>query len=380
HLEKWISKSGIQIILEEGNKIWMAYQPPSNIHLTKIGNLELDITFSPTNFSWGATDYKANIEQKTYLSIKNICNQPLDECIDLLIGFGEFLSFAMTKPTSIISIAGKVDVIHRGLVQQANGSFTLGEEELQETQVIIMFSLSNYAQNFEVKLSPNEMLFLFSDVENNFGEIFKTWINKRKVYEFVFDLLMTTMYTPSLYLHYHFLNIIQSLEAYHTIKYEDIYQDKKVYEKGIYRKFLEILRDFPSENVDPENGISEEFRNALKGRLKFQTRFSLETKIKEILSDISSVLPNNFIGSKENRELFARRASETRNALTHHDKQKRKQAAKGRELFQLFHTLTVILQICLLRELNLTDDSIKILVERNRSYRNEWKNEPESSS
>jgi len=374
HLEKWIGKSGIVVLKseEEENKIWMSYQPPLNIHLTKIGTLDLDLTFSQIFNSIGLTSYKANIEQKTYLTIQNPCNQPLDECINLLINFRDLLSFAMTKSTSVIEITGKADVIHTKPVRQANGSITL-EEELGEAQVIIMFPLWNSEKNYDMKLSPNEMLFLFSDVENNLGAVFETWINKRETYEYVFELLMTTMYTPSLYPHYKFLNIIQALEAYHTSKYEGIYQDKKVYEKGLYKEFLEVLKFFPSESADPKNGISDEFRNALKGKLKNQTRFTLETRLKEILSEVFSLLPNNFIGSVGNIELFAHRASDTRNALTHHDKEKRKQAAKGQELFQLFHTLTVILQICLLKELNLADESIKMLVERNRAYQNEWR-------
>jgi hypothetical protein len=278
----------------------------------------------------------------------------------------------MTKSTSVIEITGKADVIHTKPVRQANGSITL-EEKSGEAQVIIMFSLWNSAKNYDMKLYPNEMLFLFSDVENNLGAVFETWINKRETYEYVFELLMTTMYTPSLYLHHKFLNIIQALEAYHTSKSEGIYQDKKVYEKGLYIKFKEVLNNFPTESADPQNGISEEFRKALKGKLKNQTRFTLETRLKEIISEVFSLLPNDFIGSVENIELLAHRASDTRHALTHHDKEKREQAAKGQELFQLFHSLIVILQICLLKELNLADESIKMLVERNRSYQNEWR-------
>jgi hypothetical protein len=345
--------------------------------LTKIGDLDLEITFSkihlnPFDFYFGATYFKANIEQKTYLTLQNSCNQPLDGCINLLLSFRDLLSFAMTKPTSIIEITGKADITHTKPVQQANGSIKL-EEELQETQVIIMFGLWNSAKNSEVELSPNEMLFLFSDVENSLGQIFETWNSKREVYESVFELLMITMYTPNLYLHYRFLNIVQALEAYHTSKHEGLYQDKKVYEKGLCKEFLKVLKSFPSESVDRDNGISDEFRNALKGKLKSQTRFTLETRLKEILSSLFPLLPENFIGSIQDRELFAHRASETRNALTHHDKEKRDKAAKGQELFHLFHTLTVILQICLLRELDLTDDSIKAISERNRSYQKEWR-------
>lgn len=374
HLEKWVGKSGIEVFVsQEENKIWMSYQPPSNIHLTKIGSLDLYITFSSVCvYPFYPNAYNANIEQKTYLTIQNPCNQPIDDCVNLLIRFSDLLSFAMTKATSVIKVTGKADVIHEKPVQQANGDFTL-EKEARETQVIIIFGLWNPTKSSEINLSPDKMLFLFSDVENNLGSFFEAWINKREEYEPVFDLLMATMYSSSLYLGYKFLNIIQALEAYHTSKYEGSYQDKKIYKQGLYQEFIKVLDKFPSESDNQENGISDEFRNALKGKLKNQTSFTLETRLKEILNKVSSLLPNNFIGSVKDRELFSRRASETRNALTHHDKEKRQQAARGRELFQLFHTLTVILQICLLRELNLPDESIKILVERNRAYQNEWR-------
>ncbi|CCI31190.1 hypothetical protein MiYa_02160 [Microcystis aeruginosa NIES-2519] len=378
HLEKWVGKSGMQFSVEE-NEIWMSYQPPSSIHLAKLGSLDLYITFSPVCvYPFYPDAYNASIEQKTYLTIQNPCNKPIDDCVNLLIKFSDLLSFAMTKATSVIKVTGKADVIHEKPVQQANGDFTL-EKEARETQVIIIFGLWNPTKSSEINLSPDKMLFLFSDVvsdvENNLGSFFEAWINKREEYEPVFDLLMATMYSSSLYLGYKFLNIIQALEAYHTSKYEGSYQDKKIYKKGLYKKFIEVLNDFPSESDNQENGISDEFRNALKGKLKNQTSFTLETRLKEILNKVSSLLPNepDFIGNEKDRELFSRRASETRNALTHHNKEKRQQAARGGELFQLFHTLTVILQICLLRELNLPDESIKILVERNRAYQKEWR-------
>ncbi|MCL1472777.1 hypothetical protein LAY57_19110 [Argonema antarcticum A004/B2] len=378
HLKEWIGKSGIQaFVVRDENKLWISYQPPTNIHLTRIGELDLDITFSkiyvnPFDFYFGAIYYKANVEQKTYLTIQNTSNQPLDECIDLLINFRDLLSFAMTKATSVIEVNANTDVIHIKPVQQPNGDITL-EEELQEAQVTILFGLWNSAKTSEIKISTHEMLFLFSDVEDNLGQVFEAWIDKRKVYEPVFDLLMSTIYTSNLYLHYGFLNIVQALEAYHTNKYEGIYQDRKVYEKGLYKKFEEVLNNFPSESEDQESGISDEFRNALKGKLKAQTRFTLETRLKELLGEISPFLPNDFIGSDSDKAEFARRSADTRNALTHHDKEKRKQAAKGQELLQLFYTLTVILRICLVIELNLKNDSIEALVKRSRAYQNEWR-------
>ena len=376
NLEQWVGLTGLQVYHSgQGNQIFATYQTPLSIHLTKISDLNLDITFSSAGSYFNYLDIpsslKVHLEQKTFLNIKsNICNQAIDEFIDLAISFRDLLSFAMTKSVSVISITGTADIINQKFVEKELEVFTI-EEELQETQFVIMFGLWNAEEISNINIARNEMLFLFKDVKNNLGEIFKAWIEQRSTYQSVFDLLMITMYSPDLYLHYKFLNMIQALEAYHTIGYEGMYQDQKIYEKGIYKEFRKILKDFPSENDNKENGISEEFRKALLGKLKSQTRFTLETRLKQILSSLSSLLPNDFIG--EDREEIARRASDTRNALTHHDKQKREKAAQGKELSQLFYTLRIILQVCLLREINIPDESIKVLIERNRERQKEWR-------
>ena len=248
NLREWIGKSGIQVFKLQDYQPLICYQRPSNIHLATIDNLDLNITFSqeylnPFDFYLEAQYYKINIEQKTYLTLQNAYNQPLDECIELLINFRDLLSFAMTKPSSIIEIIGKIDVSQTKVISQASGE-SAQEQELKEIKVPILFGLWNSAKTSKIEISTDKMLFLFSDVENNLGEIFEEWIKKRETYEPVFELLMTTMYTPNLYLHYKFLNIVQALEAYHTSKYEGIYQDAKVYEKGLYQEFKKVLKDF----------------------------------------------------------------------------------------------------------------------------------------
>jgi hypothetical protein len=217
------------------------------------------------------------------------------------------------------------------------------------------------------------MLFIYSDVQDRLGAVFKEWLHKRERYESVFELFMTTMYTPSLYLHYGFLNMIQALEVYHGNKYKGTYQPDEIYKKGVYEKLLEAIKQFPSNSVDSKHGISDDFRAALKGKLNFLNQHTLQTRLGEILEDITCLLPENFIGEAEDRKKFISKASNTRHALAHHNRRQRKKAAKDRELLRLFHTLTVILQSCLLREVGFTDESIKNLINRNRNYQREWR-------
>ena len=133
--------------------------------------------------------------------------------------------------------------------------------------------------------------------------------------------------------------------------------------KDIYNKLLEIISNFPSEDLDSQNGISDDFRAALKGKLDFLNQYTLQTKLRQILENVISLLPDDFIDDK---------ASNTRHSLAHHDEKQKKKAAIGEEMLQIYHTLSVILQACLLRELGFSDESIKEMISRNRKFRREW--------
>ncbi|NTW20185.1 MAG: hypothetical protein HGA42_11510 [Nostocales cyanobacterium W4_Combined_metabat2_030] len=386
YFREWVGKSGITLYTpyiprQKDNQLLISYQPPENIYLNTINQLDISITFPPIYMNtfdmyFGAIYYKANIEQKAYFTISNHHNKSLNECIDLCITFKDFLSFAMSKPTSIISVEGKLDVTVPRYINQNDGTYTMNEE-VQEQTVIILFGLGGNQNNSEAKLSVHEMLFTFNDIGDRLGEIFNTWINKQEQYTSVFQLIMTTTYTPNLHINYDFINIIQALESYHSasdrFKDKGKYQQSKIYKDGICNKLLEVIEEFPEKTVDEAYGISDDFRAALKGKIKGLNQVTLQTRLNQLIEDISDLLPSNFIGDVQDRELFASRASKARNAWTHHDEKEKEKAAKDKELIKIFHTLTTILKVCVLRELNFTDDSIKKVISRNRNYQREWR-------
>jgi hypothetical protein len=383
YFREWVGKSGIKpyILRQKNDQVLIESHPLENIYLTKINDLDISINFFQMfnqfeNRYFGTAYYKINIEQKTYLTISNYDNKSLSECIDLFIHFRDFLSFAMSKPTSIISVEGKLDVTVPRYVNQDDRTDIMGEQ-VQEQEIIILFGLGGNLSNSEAKLSVHEMLFTFNDMEDRLGEIFTAWINNQEKYTPVFQLLMTTIYTPNLYINYGFINIIQALESYHSasdrFKDKGKYQQSKIYKDGICNKLLEVIEEFPEKTVDEAYGISDDFRAALKGKIKGLNQVTLQTRLNQLIEDISDLLPSNFIGDVQDRELFASRASKARNAWTHHDEKEKEKAAKDKELIKIFHTLTTILKVCVLRELNFTDDSIKKVISRNRNYQREWR-------
>jgi len=328
NLEEWVGKSGVEAMWSrEENKIWISYQPPSCIPIGKFEEIDLSISFSTININpyferyFRTTTYKRTIEQKTFFTLNNPQKQSIDKCFETIIHFRDFLTLAMSKPSSVSAVTGNVDITYEKPILKDDGSYSF-EEVTLPSQVNILFAFGNSGQNSETNVFLHEMLFVYNDIEGNLGEIFKQWLHKKETYESVFDLFMITMYTSNLYLHYHFLNIIQALEVYHRIKY----RKKKAY---------------------------------------------LNTRIEEILKDITHLLPDNFIGGENDRESFIKKAVDSRNSLTHHSKKER--LAKSEELAKLFYNLKVMLQSCLLLELGLTNESIKKLIERNRNYPREWR-------
>jgi hypothetical protein len=328
NFEEWVGKSGVEAMWSrEENKIWISYQPPSNIPIGKFEEIDLSISFSQIYINpsferyFRTTSYKRSIEQKTFFTLNNPQKQSIDKCFEKIIYFRDFLTFAMSKPSSVSAITGNVDITYEKPILKDDGSYYF-EEVIWASQVKILFAFGNSGQNSETNVFPHEMLFVYNEIEENLGEIFKQWLHKKETYESVFDLFMITMYTSNLYLHYHFLNIIQALEVYHRIRYR-----KK------------------DANLNP--------------------------RLTELLKDITHLLPDNFIGGKNDRESFIKKAVDSRNALTHHSKKER--LAKSEELAKLFYTLKVMLQSCLLLELGLTNESIKKLIERNRNYQKEWR-------
>jgi len=327
NLEEWIGKSGIQVMWSrEENRIWISYQPPSSIPIAEFKGLDMSVTFlpiyiNPLDIYFGATYYKANVEQKTFLTLNNPQKQSIDKCFETIVSFRDFLTLGMSNPSSVSAVMGNVDITSEKSILKEDGSYSF-EEVTLESKVNILFAFGDSGKNSETKVFLHEMLFIYNDIEGNLGEVFKQWLHKKETYESVFGLFMITMYTSDLYLHYHFLNIIQALEVYHRIKYKK----KEAY---------------------------------------------LKTRLREILKDITHLLPDNFIGGANDRESFIERAVITRNALTHHSKKEK--AAKSEELAQLFYTLKVILQSCLLQELSFTNESINKLIERNRNSLKEWR-------
>ena len=96
----------------------------------------------------------------------------------------------------------------------------------------------------------------------------------------------------------------------------------------------------------------------MERKLKWSNEVSLRQRLRDILKSCPQAL-NKVI---KNKKSFINKAIITRNYWTHFDPELEDQAAKNGELFKLTSRLRILLQLCLLKELGFSSDSLESLV------------------
>jgi hypothetical protein len=232
------------------------------------------------------------------------------------------------------------------------------------------------------------MLLTYDNVKDDLGKIFQNWIDKREKFKIVFQGLLINIRTPELYLEYQFLNIVQALEIYHKQtqkgKHKIEYMSQDSYQNGIYQKLREVIQNYPME---------EDFKRFLDGKVKylFKVEKNLKDRLRDIIDNISYLFVENNDDTKQSfadtfnsqddslfsritkdqdlKDKFLKRVTEIRHNLTHPDKEIK---IKNQELYDLLCTVTLILQTCLLIELEVATDTIKAIIKNRMRNQNEW--------
>jgi len=157
-----------------------------------------------------------------------------------------------------------------------------------------------------------------------------------------------------MYLQHKFLSLIQAIESYHRRVYGGKYLSD-----NDYIPTREALLKVVCQKIN-----DDDFRKSLKEKLKYLSEFSLQKRLKEILKKCGDVI-NLLI---QDNEEFIEDVKNTRNFLTHYDKNIERKAKSGKELYMLVQKMKFVLEICFLIELEMSVETIKALVSRNQRY------------
>ena len=341
YLDNWLGISGFDMSPSAKDEIIIKYNPPKPIKFN-IGDYEISIDIHTTYPRYTTVQTEASIKQTSYITIKSPEEKSFYEYQNAMANIKNFLSLGVRGLLYPLDIKGITD-INKKIIK---------DKELH-LPIDISYKLPDIPEDREIL--PFQMLFTFKDVHDKFELLLKNWIEKTHLLKPTYDLYFGTLYNPHLYFESQFLSLTQALESYHQRTYVGKYLPEEDYKK-IYNMLMNTIET-------ALEGIKGSLKDRLKAYLKYGNVFSLRTRLKEILNSNEELI-NLFIRDKDK---FINDVVETRNYLTHYDKDKEmpSPAESYEELFRLIQNLRTIIETCLLRESGFSPAEIKSFFSKN---------------
>jgi hypothetical protein len=345
HLEEWARITGFQVKLETDSKNHLTkhevtYNFPQKVE-AKLDNFNISFDY---DFTLGGDSIKeVNLKQIMFIKIEP--HKPIhfnEYQRNMCYHISNFLCLAIGRAVYPLIIKGKTEACKT----------KLSDGKVAYNDILILYKME-HLPDLSKKIRPFDMLFSFGDILDNFEKCLRNWFAKSEVLQPVYDLYFGTLYNPSMYLQHEFLSLIQAIESYHRRvdegKYVSVDDYKQIYET--------LITTIPQE-------LDTDFRESLKQKLKYLNEFSLRRRLKEILEKCGDVV--NLLIHDNKR--FIEDAVNTRNFLTHYDKNLDSKAKSGPELYTLVQKMKFILELCFLVELEMPLETLKALISRNRRY------------
>ena len=338
-IDEWVNISGIQINNDFKNKKYtINYSPPEEISIALKNGMELQIIFSYT-VPFAPKIKEAKFTQKTYFKLVSKQGSTFDDFISIAHKVTTLLCFAIDDIVCIDDVSLASNKILRKIDNGRTRPYP------------IKTYYPSYPYSTQVaKIEPYQMLFQFNDIKNKIELIFDGWLNAYEIIEPSLNLYFSTKVGAYKYLDSKFLALIQAIESYHRRTSDD----KRISEE----KYLEIVKKLIA-------CCPEEDQDWLNGKLKYANEISLAQRLKRVIEPYKEIF-----GNTKDRNIFIRKAVDTRNYLTHYDKSLKSNMACGEDMWKLFLKMEVIFQLYLLQILGLSKKEIEKILNSNDKLQN----------
>ena len=392
---------------ETFKKYEVKYEAPEPVE-AKIDNFK--ISFAHNFNVSGDWLREVNLKRTTFIKIEPEHELHFEEYQNILYHLQNFLSLATMRAIYPLSIKATTEQ-NKIISPFSNG-------KLHYPSIDIFYNVMG-KEDLSKKLTHYDMLFTFEDISGQFETYIQNWFGKADKLKPVYDLFFGTLYNPSMYLEQKFLSLVQAIETYHrrTMKNFELPEEKhekrikeildtapEMYKnwlrwklkytnepplkqriKDILEAYSEVLdgfisdkKSFVDKTVDTRNYLThyplmhlfsmdiklEEDLN--KGILPKEIKRGLEIK-DFFLSDNATVMKEKedkwWITDEKMKKFIVRKEDEKLKIY-----KLKEQPIKEEELYPLTQKLKIILEVCLLRELDFSLDTIKSSILRNRRF------------
>jgi len=197
-----------------------------------------------------------------------------------------------------------------------------------------------------------EMLLPFQDLRqtNTAETLFENWFQKEEVLRPVYDLLLSTVYSPGQHVQSTFLSLAQALESFHR----RVHGGNYLSEEGYSSIKNALIAAIPA-------GIDEKLSGKLKAMLQYANELSLKSRLDDLLEGIRRDHLDNLAGTDDPRR-FVRSLVDIRNYLTHYGEHKPSILESTTEMYNLNRRLTALLLLLILKYLGLPEDFVYVPV------------------
>jgi hypothetical protein len=263
---------------------------------------------------------------------------PLKQSLRLLHHLRNFLALAVSHPVYPDSIDGFTDSVKA----------TLTDGTTVCRQIKILYRRVNWGVSHD-SVNINGMLFKLSDVRSEFESLLKNWFDKIDVLEPVFDMYFGVMYNPGMYVQHVFLSLVQCVESYH---------------RRVVHNYELPLDQAEKRKKDILNAVPVEHMEWLKNKLRHSNDLTLRKRLQELLTTYSFL-------ELDETGTFIDDVINTRNYLTHYDKELKTLAVIPEKISTLSMKLRLLTEAILLTELGLSPDTVKFIMKQIKEHRSQ---------
>lgn len=199
---------------------------------------------------------------------------------------------------------------------------------------------------------PWEMLLPLAGIRDRITDLLSGWSRLLARSPQVVDLLSAVTGGRPLPLEARFLFAVQAGEVYH--RRADHFRQTDMDPQSHGQRVDAILNAFPDD---------KSLHKWIKWRLRWSNEPALSTRLEDLIAHAG-------LGTEALlREGYVKRATDTRNWLTHYDPRLEEAAAKGAEIYWLTEETIAIIELCLLRDLGFGTDEAATLFGKTRRAR-----------
>lgn len=313
----------------------LEYHAPEIIRVPIDSQFTLEIVYSNT-IPMPMFEEDFDITQKVLWRIKSEESTTLDKFLEIHRCFRYFLMLAMLKTVHPLSI-------------------TATNSNNQDNVIIVFPSIRIYEDVPTISM-PNDMLFPFPVISNNFEAHLKSWFELwTRMSHTLTTYFATLLESNNTTIEIQFQHIALVLESYHREKYPN----ELAMPEAEYTAMIEDMKTKLSENQREVSFINR-FKKQGNGP-------NLEQRLRQLVD----ANPHAFNNAVQEKNQFALNVMNTRNYHAHGTEDLRERAMTNvHDLVYLTYQMMALMDSCLLNEIPFPEGVRNELIIKNRNVRN----------